>query len=156
MVFQYPLAVLTKSGDPTGLCGRGVRMRELSALEAQEIAAEAIEPLKDATQMRQRQEQIRQQVINSLVAVTVQSGLTREKIMAAKGDEWHTLTQQELEADPTWAVGVLFGRAKDWDAITDLWLRLHTISKALVDEIVGEGCAVTTEESPRTGGGATG
>ncbi len=141
-----------------GLCGRGIRLRELSAPECDKNTLEAIQNIQaDAKAIELRQLQLRQGVMKSLVAVTKRDGLkTFREVAELPEKEWQPLTYQMLETGADWNYLKLFGRAKDHDALVQIWQDLHTVDGRLFEQLKGEACPVAIEDSPPATGTPTG
>lgn len=140
-----------------GLCGRGVRVREMTAAECQANALAALDLVdKESTSRAALNiEQTRMQIKKMLVAVT-RPGLTKKEILECKESEWHRLSLQELAVSDLFGFDAMFSGAKDFGALERIWNDLHMVPQTQMDAIMGEACAVAGEDIPPPGGTHTG
>jgi hypothetical protein len=142
-----------------GLCGRAIRVRELSAAEIEEngVAAAGMVNADDKT-MKLMQIEIREGVKLMLVAVSKKAGLKPEEVAKLRAADWEQLSLLKLNMDDSsqYFYDNLFPRSKDHALLCRLFRRMHSPKESDIDAIVEKGCPVATEEEVPSIGTATG
>jgi hypothetical protein len=150
-IIQYHLF-----GD--GLCGRAVRVRELTASEVEDNANLAASLVSDNDKiMKLSQIEVREGIKMMLVAISKKAGLKPEEVAKLRAGDWEQLTISKLKMpNSEYFYEAIFSRAKDHAFMARLFRRLHTPKETDIDAIVEKGCPVATEDDPPAIGLATG
>ena len=139
------------------MSGRGVRYRELTSEEIDQVALDAVRQMSAGDLgMRLQQIEIREGMLTFLVSVTKRAGLDAEALAKLPDSEWEPVNKQKLEMDGTYSFNKLFARAKDRAMLARLYQDLNVVTEAEVKDITGKACMVACEAEAPAGGPGTG
>lgn len=132
-----------------GLCGRAIRVRELSAVEVEQngVTAAGMVSAEDRA-MKLAQIEVREGVKLMLVAVSKKAGLKPEEVMTLRTSDWEQLNLLKLNMDEAspYHYDNLFPRSKDHALLCRIFRRMHMPKESDIDAIVEKGCPVAASE----------
>jgi hypothetical protein len=141
-----------------GLCGRAIRMRELSASEVEDNACVVVGLVSEqANMMKLNQTEVREGIKLALTAISKKGNLSPEQVAKLRSSDWEQVSLVRLKMpESPYCYEMLFSSAKDHAALARIWRRLHVPKEQEIDAIVEKGCPVATVEEVTSIGSATG